>query len=207
VERSGRRRFLPFLCRVWRIVTEYLYDVKDVEAFSGDELDGEIKDLRRKTHQTIKKVTDDINDRFHINTAISAVMELVNALYQVKRPDREDRKALAVVKEALEAVVVLLAPIVPHITEELWEMMGREKRLVETSWPVHDETVAAEEEITVVVQVNGKLRGKVVVPADESDERIKELAVKDKKVGRFLEGKKPLKVIYVPKKLVNIVVN
>ncbi len=196
-----------FLCRVWRIVTEYLYDVKDVEAFSGDELDGEIKDLRRKTHQTIKKVTDDINDRFHINTAISAVMELVNALYQVKRPDREDRKALAVVKEALEAVVVLLAPIVPHITEELWEMMGREKRLVETSWPVHDETVAAEEEITVVVQVNGKLRGKVVVPADESDERIKELAVKDKKVGRFLEGKKPLKVIYVPKKLVNIVVN
>jgi leucyl-tRNA synthetase len=196
-----------FLGRVWRIVEEYLDDVKNVKPFAGKvDLAGDMKDLRRKTHQTIKKVTDDVDERFHFNTAISAVMELVNALYQVKRPEKGDAASLSVIREALETVVILLAPFVPHITEEIWEMMGQGDQLVDVPWPVHDPAVASEEEITIVIQVNGKLRGRLVVPAGESDEKIKELALKDEKTGRFLEGKKPLKVVYVPKKLVNIVI-
>jgi leucyl-tRNA synthetase len=196
-----------FLGRVWRIVADYLDDVKDIKPFAGEgDLEGELKDLRRKTHQTIKKVTDDVDERFHFNTAISAVMELVNVLYQVKRPEKGDAKALSVIKDALETVVILLAPFVPHITEELWEMMGHGDQLVDAAWPTYDPAAASEEELTIVVQVNGKLRGRLVVPAGESDEKIKELALKDEKTGKFLEGKKPVKVVYVPKKLVNIVI-
>jgi len=196
-----------FLGRVWRIVTDYLDDIRNVESFAGkEELEGELKELRRKTHQTIKKVTEDVDERFHFNTAISAVMELVNVLYQVKRPAEGDAKAFSVIRESLETVLILLAPFVPHITEELWEMMGNRDQLVDRAWPDYDPAVASEEEITIVVQVNGKLRGRIVVPADESDAKIKELALGDEKVNKFLGGKKPLKVIYVPKKLVNIVV-
>ncbi len=196
-----------FLGRVWRIVEDYLDDVKDIKPFAGkDDLEGELKDLRRKTHQTIKKVTDDVDERFHFNTAISAVMELVNVLYQVKRPEKGDARSLSVIKDALETVVILLAPFVPHITEELWEKMGHRDPLVDAAWPAYDPAAASEEEITIVIQVNGKLRGRLVVPAGESDDKIKELALKDEKTGKFLEGKKPVKVVYVPKKLVNIVV-
>ena len=196
-----------FLGRVWRIVEDYLDDVKDIKPFAGkDDLEGELKDLRRKTHQTIKKVTDDVDERFHFNTAISAVMELVNVLYQVKRPEKGDARSLSVIKDALETVVILLAPFVPHITEELWEEMGHRDPLVDAAWPAYDPAAASEEEITIVIQVNGKLRGRLVVPVGESDEKIKELALKDEKTGKFLEGKKPVKVVYVPKKLVNIVV-
>ncbi len=196
-----------FLGRVWRIVEDYLDDVKDIKPFAGkDDLEGELKDLRRKTHQTIKKVTDDVDERFHFNTAISAVMELVNVLYQVKRPEKGDARSLSVIKDALETVVILLAPFVPHITEELWEKMGHRDPLVDAAWPAYDPAAASEEEITIVIQVNGKLRGRLVVPAGESDDKIKELALKDEKTGKFLEGKKPVKVVYVPKKLVNIVI-
>lgn len=196
-----------FLGRVWRIVEDYLDDVKDIKPFAGkDDLEGEMKDLRRKTHQTIRKVTEDVDERFHFNTAISAVMELVNVLYQVKRPGKGDVRSLSVVREALETVLILLAPFVPHITEELWEMMGHKNHLVDAAWPAYDPAVASEEELTIVIQVNGKLRGRLVVAAGESDEKIKELALKDEKTGKFLEGKKPVKVVYVPKKLVNIVI-
>jgi len=196
-----------FLGRVWRIVTEYLEDIRTVEKFSGQvELDGELKKLRRKTHQTIKKVTSDIEDRFHFNTAISAIMELVNAIYGIQRPGRDDRLALSVVKESLEATVTLLSPIVPHIADELWEMMGYKGCLFTVSWPTFDPAIAAEEEITIVVQVNGKVRGRITVSADESDGRIKELALAEERAVKFIEGKQVEKVIYVPRKLVNIVV-
>jgi leucyl-tRNA synthetase len=196
-----------FLWRVWRLVMDYGEEVRDVRPFDGKgELEGDLKDLRRKTHQTIKKVTDDLDERFHFNTAISAVMELVNVLYQVKRPQKGDVGALGVVREAVEAVLILLNPIVPHVTEELWEELGHRDQLADIRWPSFDPAVAAAEEMTIVVQVNGKLRGRLVLPVGESDEKIKELALGDEKVVKFLEGKKPLKVVYVPKKLVNIVV-
>jgi leucyl-tRNA synthetase len=196
-----------FLGRVWRIVMEYLGDIRDVAPFAGgEEIDGDLKTLRKKTHQTIKKVTTDIEDRFHFNTAISAVMELVNTLYQTERPKAGDTKALSVIRETVENIIVLLSPIVPHITEELWEMIGGTQRLSETTWPSFDQTVAAEEEITIVVQVNGKVRSRLQVPASESDETIKELALNDGRIEQFIGDKEVVKEIYVPKKLVNIVV-
>jgi len=197
-----------FLNRAWRIIIDYLDDIGDVTSFDGDEaLEGELKNLRRKTHQTIRKVTRDIEDRFHFNTAISAVMELVNALYLIERPAaKKDTTALSVIREAIETIIILLAPIVPHITEELWTALGYESNLADIPWPVYDHEVAAEEEITIVIQINGKVRSRMVVPADEDGEKIKALALNDEKIIGFISGKKVLREIYVPKKLVNIVV-
>ncbi|NTV34673.1 MAG: class I tRNA ligase family protein, partial [Deltaproteobacteria bacterium] len=196
-----------FLGRVWRLVMDYLEDIQGVALPTGaEELDEDLKKLRRKTHQTIRKVTTDIEDRFHFNTAVSAIMELVNLVYQVPRPQKDNGAALAVIKEAVEAVVVLLAPIVPHITEELWEMMGNKGSLAVVPWPTYNAELTSEEELTIVIQVNGKLRSRITVSVDESEEKIKEMALADEKTQKFLEGVKVVKVITVPKKLVNIVV-
>ena len=196
-----------FLNRIWRIVMEYLDDIKDVTPFDETgEPKGDLKKLRKKYHQTIRKVTIDIEERFHFNTAISAVMELVNALYQIEHPSRNDRESLSVIRKAIETVIILLSPVVPHITEELWETIGGEGTLSSRSWPTYNSEAAKEEEITIVIQVQGKVRSRIEVSADESDERIKELALVDGKIRTFTEGKDVVKVIYVPKKLVNIVV-
>ena len=196
-----------FINRVWRIIIDYLDDIKGIEPFDGTvDLDGDLKNLRKKVHQTIRKVTFDIEERFHFNTAISAVMELVNTLYQVKRPDKANATGLSVVKEAMNAIIILLNPIVPHVTEELWEMIDGERKLTDISWPTYDEAVAAEEEITIAIQVNGKLRSKIQVSADDVEDLIKERAFNDERIKKFTEGKTIVKEIYVPKKLVNIVV-
>jgi leucyl-tRNA synthetase len=196
-----------FLSRLWRIFLEYLEDIADVKPFSGSAApEGDLKNLRRKTHQTIRKVTIDIEDRFHFNTAISAVMELINAIYQIKHPAREDKVALAVIREALESAIILLSPIVPHITEELWQMLGYKTLVSEVSWPVYDKTIASEEEITIVLQINGKLRSRITVAVDEDEESIKAAALADEKIAALIKGANVRKVIYVPKKLVNIVV-
>lgn len=195
-----------FLSRLWRIFLEYLDDIRDVETVSGNiPLEGDIKNLRRKTHQTIRKVTIDIEDRFHFNTAISAVMELINAVYQISHPAKEDKIALAVIREALESAVILLTPIVPHITEELWQMLGHKTLASEVNWPVYDKTIASEEEITIVLQINGKLRSRITVAVDEDEESIKSAALADEKIAALIKGMTVRKVIYVPKKLVNIV--
>ncbi|HRS97178.1 MAG TPA: class I tRNA ligase family protein, partial [Smithella sp.] len=195
-----------FLNRLWRIVDDYLDDIKNVAAISGNvELEGDLKALRRKTHQTIRKVSIDIEDRFHFNTAISAVMELINAVYQFPRPAGEDKLALSVVREALEAAVVLLGPIVPHIAEELWQRLGHPNYLCDVAWPGYDPVIASEEEMTIVVQINGKLRSRLVVPVDEDPEKIKAAALADEKIQSMTAGLQVKKVIYVPKKLVNIV--
>ena len=194
-----------FLNRTWRIVVDYLEDIKNIEPFRGEEeLPGDLKALRKKTHQTIKKVSRDIEDRFHFNTAISAVMELVNTLYGTPRPTAFE--GLAVVRETVEAILKLLAPIVPHFAEELWGLLGQDVPLSDTPWPEFDPTVASEEEITIVIQVNGRVRGRITVAADEEEGNIKALARADEKVLKFIGGKQILKEIYVPKKLVNIVV-
>jgi leucyl-tRNA synthetase len=196
-----------FLGRVWRIVMDYLEEIKGVEPFDDKtELEGDLKTLNKKIHQTIKKVSKDIEDRFHFNTAISAVMELVNTLYQTKRPDADDMKSLSIIRKAIESIIILLYPIVPHITEELWEIAGMKDKLSDIKWPSYDEATAAEEEITIVIQVNGKVRSRIQVSADESDETIKERALQDERVKRFIGDTQVLKEIYVPKKLVNIVI-
>ncbi len=196
-----------FLNRLWRIFTEYLEDIKKITPPAANmTLEGEWKNLRRKTHQTIRKVTVDIEDRFHFNTAISAVMELVNAIYLVERPAKEDVEALSVIREALEAAVVLLAPIVPHIAEELWQILGHKTAVCDASWPEFNEAIASEEEITIVIQINGKLRSRMTVPVGENAEKIKADALADVKIKALLEDVSVKKVIYVPNKLVNIVV-
>ncbi len=196
-----------FLGRLWRIIEEYLEDIKAVEPLSGRvDLEGELKALRRKTHQTIRKVTIDIEDRFHFNTAISAVMELVNTVYQIKRPASDDKMALSAVREALEAAVVLLVPIVPHITEEIWQLLGHKNLVSDMAWPQFDPAIASEEEMTIVVQINGKLRSRMTVAIDEDPEKIKTNALADEKIKAMTKETKVLKVIYVPKKLVNIVI-
>jgi leucyl-tRNA synthetase len=196
-----------FLSRLWRICDEYLEDIKEVRPLpAGVALEDELKALRRKTHQTIRKVTIDIEDRFHFNTAISAVMELVNAVYQIKRPASDDKIALATVREALETAVILLVPIVPHITEEIWQMLGHKTLAANIPWPQFDPAIASEEEMTIVVQINGKLRSRMTVAVDEDPEKIKTDALADERIVSLLSGAKIMKVIYVPKKLVNIVI-
>lgn len=193
-----------FLNKVWRIVYERFDSVKDVSAYGGEaELGGDAIKVRRKLHQTIKKVTQDLGDRFHFNTAISAVMELVNLLGQFDAKKDSDKEVL---REAIEAIVLLVCPIVPHFSEELWALLGKEGSAVNSPWPAFDPNAAAEDEITIVVQVNGKVRGKVVVAASSSEDEIKASAMEDGKVKRSLEGMNVRKVIVVPKKLVNIVV-
>jgi leucyl-tRNA synthetase len=197
-----------FLNRVWRIVGDMQKAISEVRPYQGKEpLSGDLKDLHRKTHQTIKKVTIDIEDRFHFNTAISAVMELVNELnkYLNSGQDQGDL-AWSVVREAAEATVVLLAPVVPHITEECWRMLGHEASLLNEPWPEYSEEALEVEKRLIVIQVNGKVRSKIEVPTSFEQEQIEAEALKDRKVRQYV-GEKPIKrVIVVQNKLVNVVV-
>ncbi len=196
-----------FLARMWRIIAENIEQLKAVKPWSGGgELSKPVAQLRRKTHQTIRKVTEDIRDRFHFNTAIAAVMELVNQIYQVLDSKSDDPALWPVMREAVEAVVVLSSPMVPHITEELWQILGHDRLLLESPWPKWDEEATKAEEILIVVQVNGKLRSRITVPADAADREVEEASLRDARVMEIIGGKQVKKVVVVPKKLVNIVV-
>jgi leucyl-tRNA synthetase len=161
------------------------------------------KALRRKLHETLAKVTDDMERRYTFNTAIAAVMELMNELDTCRDGTAEGH---AVVHEALEHVVLMLAPIVPHITHVLWQALGHDKALVECDWPAVDEAALVRDRIDLVVQVNGKLRDRIQVPADAAEETIRAAALDAENVARHTEGKDIRKVIVVPGKLVNVVV-
>lgn len=192
-----------FLNRIWKLVHEHLDAIRvagsvDVASLTPDE-----RSLRRAVHKTIRKVTEDVEERFHFNTAIASVMELLNTLQSF---EQSSSGSSAVLKEALESVVLLMAPFVPHITEELWQNMGNTVPLSSTAWPEYDRDAVVDEELLVVVQVNGKLRSKVTVAAGTGEEEIKALALADEKVLLFTEGKTIRKVIFVPGKLINIVV-
>jgi len=196
-----------FISRIWRIVADYGDDIRNIAPFDGKaELEDALKVLRRKTHQTIKKVTRDIEDRFHFNTAISAVMELLNTLYALERPARDNAVALGVVREAIETILLLMAPLIPHVAEEMWSLLGRRENLADMPWPKFDSSAASEEEITIVIQVNGKVRSRISVSIDEDEGQVKAAALADEKTAKFIAGKKVLKQFYVPKRLVNIVV-
>ncbi|MGE0919158.1 leucine--tRNA ligase [Trichlorobacter lovleyi] len=192
-----------FLNRVWKLVHEQLEAVAAAPALDPSALSDEERTLRRAVHKTLKKVTEDIDERFHFNTAIAAVMELMNTLQGARL---NTPQAAAVMKEALELVVIMLAPFVPHITEELWQLLGHTTPLSATTWPAWDSEAVLDEELLVVVQVNGKLRSKLSVAVGIDEEAIKQLALADDKVKVFTDGLQIRKVIYVPGKLVNIVV-
>ncbi|MEE4352014.1 MAG: leucine--tRNA ligase [Desulfatiglans sp.] len=197
-----------FLNRVWRLVVDNVEELTGVPVYKGEEaLTRPLKSLHRKTHQTIKKVTRDIEDRFHFNTAISAVMELVNEVYQyLGSGDNGGDIGWRVVREAVESVVLLLSPVVPHVADELWSMLGHRQCLIQVSWPSYREDALEIENMLIVIQVNGKVRSKILVPASYSREDIQAEALADERVQRFVEGKTIKKVIVVPNKLVNVVV-
>ncbi len=191
-----------FLNRVWKLAHEYLPAVVGATALDGASLTDEERTLRRAVHKTLKKVTEDIDERFHFNTAIAAVMELMNVLQGARLSTPQ---AAAVMKEALDLLLQMLAPFVPHITEELWQQLGHATCLADTVWPVYDPSAVVEEELLIVVQVNGKLRSRLSVATGTDDETVKAQALADDKVKVFTDGQQIHKVIYIPGKLVNIV--
>ena len=194
-----------FLNRVWNLVHDNLDIIKDVKAeYDPDSLSGPAKKLRSAVHTAIKRVTTDIGDRMHFNTAISAIMELVNYMYQMERSD--DGSFKSVLREGIESLILLLSPFAPHIAEELWERIGNRPGLVRHPWPKWDERALVREEILIVVQVNGKVRGRITVPADASEDEIKKVAMEHHNVRRFVGDKTPKRIIFVPGRLVNIVV-
>jgi leucyl-tRNA synthetase len=194
-----------FLSRVWRLVRDNIELLYSPAGATPENTSRKVSDLRRITHRTIRKVTEDIDGRFHFNTAIAAVMELVNALYQFE-PSANDQVETFAFKEAVDSVVLLMSPFAPHITNELWEAMGNSGTPEEAGWPGYDPGLIAAEEMVIVVQVNGKLRDKFTVPVDANEEDIKSAALGIEKARQFFEGREPKKVIYVKGKLVNIVV-
>ena len=196
-----------FLNRVWRLASNWMDSIKDTPPFNGspDQLGGKPRDLFKKTHATINKVSKDIEDRFHFNTAISAVMELVNTMHGID-PAEDGSQKTGVMRFAMETVALLLAPIVPHFAEELWEALGFDSSILLASWPAYRQDALSKDDLLIVVQVNGKLRSRFHVDVDADDNTIEELALADERVQKFITGKPLKKVIVVKKKLVNIVV-
>ena len=201
-QESGVEGAKRFLGRVWNLVYQYQQNpaktALDMTALSADQ-----KVLRREVHKTIVKVSDDIGRRQTFNTAIAAVMELMNKLTKAPLESEQDR---AVMAEALSAVVRMLYPITPHICFELWQALGNETAIDTAEWVKADESAMVEDEKLIVVQVNGKVRGKVTVTADADEETVKTIAFADENVKKFIDGQQIVKVIYVAGKLLNVVV-
>jgi leucyl-tRNA synthetase len=199
---AGVQGAFRFLKRFWSAVQEHAA-AGDTETLDVTKLNDEQKQLRRKTHQTISKVSDDIGRRYTFNTAIAACMELLNS---INRFDDSSAEGRSVVRESLEAVVRVLSPIVPHICHELWHVLGHEGGLVDERWPDVDESALSQDLIEMVVQVNGKLRGRISVDVAADNETIAELARAEENVQKFVADKTIRKTIVVPGRLVNIVV-
>ena len=211
---AGLEGSFRFLARVWRLVDQLAEMIggDGIPAAATLELDDDERALRRKTHETVRRVSQDLDPRVHLNTAVSALMELVNELYafcnrsgciRVGR-DLDDPATvgvvertgtLAVIKEAVEALILMLSPFTPHMAEELWERLGHKGGVVAAGWPVFDEAVARAAEMVVPVQVNGKVRARLAVPAESSDEELKTRALADPAVVKHVEGKTVRKVV------------
>ncbi|HEX4938148.1 MAG TPA: class I tRNA ligase family protein, partial [Candidatus Kapabacteria bacterium] len=199
---SGVEGANRFLRKLWRMVAAHL-EKGAAPALDTSALNEQQKDLRRKLHETIAKVRDDFERRYTFNTAIAAVMELSNAMAKL---DDDGAQSRAVLQEAIEACVLMLAPITPHIAHRLWAELGKIGTVLDAPWPVVDESALVRDSIEVVVQVNGKLRGKIQVAANAGEDDVKAAALANEAALKFMDGKTVRKVIYVPGKLVNIVV-
>jgi leucyl-tRNA synthetase len=221
---AGLEGSFRFLARVWRLVDQWCETIggEGMEGLKPGAFNDAERALRRKTHDTIRRVTVDLDERQHLNTAVSALMELVNELYAFceqtecggvgRKPEAESvgvlerAETVFVVKEAIESLVLMLSPFAPHTSEELWERLGHPDGLTAARWPEYDRDVARAEEITVPVQVNGKLRSRLVVPAGTSDADLERLALADPVVQTYCAGKTVAKVVVAGGKLVNVVV-
>ncbi len=199
-----------FIKRLWKIVYSHLSEKRERLLPATETLyvnlpalTNEQQKLRRKIHQTIAKVTDDIHHRHTFNTAISAVMEMLNHLHKFNAKTELDN---LLIQEAIENAVLLLSPIIPHVCETLWSALGHEGMVCTANWPKTDKKALIENEKLIVIQVNGKLRSKITVAADVSKQQLESLALADEHAAKFTENKQIRKVIVVPGKLVNIVV-
>ncbi|HWP59251.1 MAG TPA: leucine--tRNA ligase [Candidatus Acidoferrales bacterium] len=198
-----------FLSRLWRFVAqnqEALVSATGDIVLEGQPLPEELRALRRQIHRTIKRVTNDIEERFHFNTAIAAVMELLNALSSSAAAAMKMPGGRALVKGGAETIVQLLYPFVPHIASELWECLGHAEGLEAASWPTYLSRALEEAELNIVVQVNGKVRSRISVPADAGAELIENEALSDPRVRGFIRSRPVRRVVQVPRRLVNIVV-
>ncbi|NCD08729.1 MAG: leucine--tRNA ligase [Negativicutes bacterium] len=195
-----------FLNRVWRIVAHFAPQLaQNKTAYAAEDLDAEDKELRRVLHTSIKKVTDDIEQRFNFNTAISAMMELVNALYAYK--EKQNQPNAGLVFEAISALLRLLAPFVPHITEELWAaVIDGGNSVHKQPWPTYDPEAMKVAEVEVILQINGKGKERIVVPSEATKEELEAFALSDAKIKEIIGDKEIVRVVCVPKRLVNIVV-
>ncbi|MFZ5595165.1 MAG: leucine--tRNA ligase [Pseudomonadota bacterium] len=199
---AGVEGAFRFLKRLWKRVHDHLGH-GPAPALDVAALNAEQRVLRRQVHETIAKVSDDIGRRHTFNTAIAATMELINTLYRFEDTAPQSR---AVMQEALEAVVLMLSPIVPHISHALWQELGHDEAVVNARWPQADPAALLKDSIEIVVQVNGKLRGRISIAADADRGEIETTALNDENVKRFVEGREIKKIIVVPGKLVNVVV-
>jgi leucyl-tRNA synthetase len=195
-----------FLTRLWRFTFQHRDLLRRADS-SLSRVDGaqHLRELRRMIHRTIKKVTEDIEGRFHFNTAIAAIMELSNALSLAAKDESQLKQGAGLIKGGLETIVVLLFPFVPHIASELWENLGHKESLESVRWPTYSAEALEQEQVLIVVQVDGRVRGRITVPADASTEFIEAEALADPKVRGFVHGKEVQRVIQVPRRLVNIV--
>ncbi len=200
---SGVEGSYRFLKRLWKLVETHLRETNDIE-LDVEKLNEQQKSARRKTHETIAKVSDDFGRRQTFNTAVAAIMELCNELGKLEQSQEQSR---AVMAEALRAIVLMLNPIVPHICHHLWSALGEQGDVLNAQWPVVDESALTRDSIEIVVQVNGKVRAKMTVTSNADKDSISAMAVEQDNVQRFLEGVSVRKVIVVPGKLVNIVAN
>jgi len=205
---AGIEGVYRFLKKVWNNHMKFIDKLKDktfdtsvVELKSQDE-----KKLRRKLHLVIEKMTRDIEGSFQFNTVVSSMMEMTNELLNYLNNTSEDNWNLELLYEISEKFLTMLSLIAPYISEELWSLMGKKELVMLNDWPEVDEKALEQDEISIVLQVNGKVRNTISVPVDLSEDELKEIALKNEKVQKFIEDKKVLKVIYVPKKLVNIVI-
>ncbi len=214
-----------FLSRVWRLVDQLSETIggEGIPGPDGLDLNDAERAMRRKTHDTIRRVTADLDPRVHLNTAVSGLMELVNELYAFcgrteclrigQHPDAspvgtlERAGTIAVLKESVEALVRMISPFTPHMAEELWEMLGHKEGITAAGWPEFSDAVAKSEEIVVPVQINGKVRARITVAADTAEDRLRELALADAQVAKHLEGKTVKKVVVAAGRLVSIVVS
>jgi leucyl-tRNA synthetase len=201
---SGLEGSFRFLARVWRAAVHW----RDGESGAIDHasLTADERALRRKTHETIRRVTIDLDVRQQMNTAVSAVMELVNELYGFAERGKRSAQAARVAREAVEATVVMLSPFAPHTMEELWQMYGHRDGLAAARWPAHDPEVARAELLVIPVQVNGKLRGRISAAPGSPDEELERQALADANVRAHTQGKSIHKVVIAKDRLVSIVV-
>jgi leucyl-tRNA synthetase len=196
---EGAHRFLK---RLWKLAYGHINN-GSTETLDKDSLNEAQKAMRQSVHATLAKVSDDIGRRYTFNTAIAANMELLN---EMSRFEDHSAQGRAVMQEALEAVVLMLSPIVPHITHTLWAALGHQQAVIDCRWPEVDETALVQESIQLVVQVNGKVRGKISVAVDAQKEEIEAAASSEENVVKHIADKPVRKIIIVPGKLVNVVI-